>query len=214
MRLAAYGLAEPWEGVDSWSWKVNTSGSFTTTSAYSLIKDTPPVTYFTPKLFKKLWKACVPERIKVFVWMVMRKHILTNVERVRRHMAKDPICSLCNLEEETLLHLLRDCPAAQEKWHNEFIFLNTTPNIKKAEFVTSKASEYLEAFESVQMIGWAPPRIGWLKLNVDGAVKRPDSKGAAGGVMRDIDGKWFVDSRPILGLLRSSSPSFEVCFFG
>ncbi|KAL8161149.1 hypothetical protein V2J09_012638 [Rumex salicifolius] len=59
---------------------------------------------------------------------------------------------------------------------------------------------HISPTREVQMIGWVPPRIGWLKLNVDGAVKRPDSKGAAGGVMRDADGKWVCGFTANLGI--------------
>ncbi|GMI85901.1 hypothetical protein like AT5G42905 [Hibiscus trionum] len=39
-----------------------------------------------------------------------------------------------------------------------------------------------------RLIGWLPPPEGFLKLNVDGAVRLEDSSSGIGGVLRDKDG--------------------------
>ncbi|KAL0700346.1 hypothetical protein Bca4012_056468 [Brassica carinata] len=40
------------------------------------------------------------------------------------------------------------------------------------------------------MIKWTLPRIGWTKLNTDGASHGNPGQAAAGGVMRNGDGEW------------------------
>ena len=40
------------------------------------------------------------------------------------------------------------------------------------------------------MIGWTPPRVGWMKLNTDGASHGNPGLATAGGVLRNGDGEW------------------------
>jgi len=41
-----------------------------------------------------------------------------------------------------------------------------------------------------RLIVWSPPRVGWFKLNTDGASRGNPGLAAAGGVVRDGDGNW------------------------
>jgi len=113
---------------DEISWKGTQDGAFTVRSAYSLLQgdvgDRPNMGSF----FNRIWKLITPERVRVFIWLVSQNVIMTNVERVRRHLSENAICSVCNGAEETILHVLRDCPAMEPIWrrllplrrHHEF----------------------------------------------------------------------------------------------
>ncbi|KAH1081368.1 hypothetical protein J1N35_021129 [Gossypium stocksii] len=37
---------------------------------------------------KLFWKAKVPQRVRVFIWLMWKNKLLTNEERVRRHMTR------------------------------------------------------------------------------------------------------------------------------
>ncbi|CAI9115702.1 OLC1v1016679C1 [Oldenlandia corymbosa var. corymbosa] len=39
------------------------------------------------------------------------------MERCRRHMTDSPGCDFCGAAQETILHALRDCPAAAQIWY-------------------------------------------------------------------------------------------------
>ncbi|KAA3486519.1 non-LTR retrotransposon transposase [Gossypium australe] len=65
-----------------------------------------------------LWKIPGPQRVKHFIWVIIKKRLLTNSERVRRGIAQDATCHLCGHIKEDTLHVLRDCPFAREIWHN------------------------------------------------------------------------------------------------
>ena len=41
---------------------------------------------------------------------------MTNMERKRRHLSDNGMCQLCKNGDETILHVLRDCPAAMGLW--------------------------------------------------------------------------------------------------
>ncbi|KAL8129251.1 LOW QUALITY PROTEIN: hypothetical protein V2J09_018406 [Rumex salicifolius] len=108
LQLAGIGLAHHWEGKDQMAWRGTSSGRFSTASAYALLRDIPMDTTDYPNLFRILWKIKAAERIKLFGWKVLKRRILTNAERVRRHLAINSLCGVCSRESETLLHLLRD----------------------------------------------------------------------------------------------------------
>ena len=61
------------------------------------------------------------ERARVnqtFLWLAMHDKLLTNAERVSRGLSNSSTCAKCNLEEESTIHVLRDCPFASWIWMN------------------------------------------------------------------------------------------------
>ncbi|KAK8600074.1 hypothetical protein V6N12_049933 [Hibiscus sabdariffa] len=54
----------------------------------------------------------------MFLWLVLRQRLLTNVERVRRGLSFDPSCSSCGCYNKTILHILRDCPLVRSFWQS------------------------------------------------------------------------------------------------
>ncbi|CAN1189170.1 Putative ribonuclease H protein At1g65750, partial [Linum perenne] len=51
-----------------------------------------------------------------FLWLVAHNRLLTNSERRRRHLAEIGSCQVCPGQEESILHVLRDCPLASATW--------------------------------------------------------------------------------------------------
>lgn len=51
----------------------------------------------------------IPLKIKVFVWLVLKKRILTTTKLVKRGWIDDSTCVLCGVEEETEDHLFTQC---------------------------------------------------------------------------------------------------------
>jgi len=68
-------------------------------------------------MFGKVWRVLVPERVRVFLWLVVHQVIMTNTERQRRHLCDTAICQVCKSGDETILHILRDCPAMMGIWN-------------------------------------------------------------------------------------------------
>lgn len=95
-----------WKGA---TWP--TSGSFSIANAYKFICDQQGATD-NIDIYERIWKLMVLERIRFFVCLVHRGKILTNMERVRHHLAQDKMCGACVVEDESLLHLFRDCAVA------------------------------------------------------------------------------------------------------
>ena len=56
------------------------------------------------------------EKIKCFVWLLIHGRLLTNLNHFRRHMSDTSLCPHCCLEDESLLHMLRDCSCLDGLW--------------------------------------------------------------------------------------------------
>ncbi|CAN1139910.1 Putative ribonuclease H protein At1g65750 [Linum perenne] len=62
--------------------------------------------------WNRVWKWGGPSRIQFFLWLLSHEKLLTNLERKRRHMTQDSSCPRCAHTEESIFHILRDCPFA------------------------------------------------------------------------------------------------------
>ncbi|KAE8681177.1 hypothetical protein F3Y22_tig00111342pilonHSYRG00267 [Hibiscus syriacus] len=67
-------------------------------------------------IWNTIWTLQIPQRIRTFLWLVLRDRIASNYERYRRGLTQNPACSLCGFHEETTLHVLRDCQAVKTIW--------------------------------------------------------------------------------------------------
>ncbi|CAN1170479.1 Putative ribonuclease H protein At1g65750 [Linum perenne] len=101
-------------GEDSWVWSGESNGKFSIRSAYDLI--VKPANPNPDAQWELVWKWKGPARIQHFLWLVMHDRLLTNLERKRRHLSADSRCSRCGNSEESVTHILRDCPAAASVW--------------------------------------------------------------------------------------------------
>jgi hypothetical protein len=62
--------------------------------------------------FRSIWKAKIPENIKIFMWLVAQKAILTKDNMLRKNWKGNPGCYFCG-SLETVDHLLFSCPIAK-----------------------------------------------------------------------------------------------------
>ncbi|KAK8662787.1 hypothetical protein V6N13_024675 [Hibiscus sabdariffa] len=82
-------------------------GEFSVRSAYA-VRWGPSV-----PAYDGLWK-CINkfrglQRVEVFLWLMCRDRVMTNVERLRRHFATDASCLMYGFRDETISHLFRSC---------------------------------------------------------------------------------------------------------
>jgi hypothetical protein len=98
--------------LDSFVWKLNTSGKFMVKSLYLDLMDD-----HTPFLRKYIWKIKVPLKIRIFMWFLH--------QRVRNWVGSNKCCH-CD-KEETIQHLFIECPLARVVWRVIHISLNLPP---------------------------------------------------------------------------------------
>lgn len=96
------------------SWRLTSSGMFTTRSAYQYVKGT--ITSSANQTWCRLWKLKVPQKCKTFIWICLHDRLLTNVSRMHRGLSDSDICPQCGEHPETELHVLRDCACAKSVW--------------------------------------------------------------------------------------------------
>ncbi|KAL4366257.1 hypothetical protein GQ457_05G004610 [Hibiscus cannabinus] len=100
-------------GTDLPCWRWEHKQLFTTRSAYASLGNS---SCHSSKVWKLIWTLSVPQRIRTFVWLAVHGKLLTNQERMRRHLSTTASCSLCNNASKYVLHVLRDCVRARTIW--------------------------------------------------------------------------------------------------
>jgi hypothetical protein len=95
---------------DKFVWKLTTSGVFSVKSMYEdLMND------HTPYLRKYLWKLKIPLKIKIFMWFLNNKVLLTKDNLAKRKWKGCTKCCFCGAQE-TVEHLFIVCPFAKLLW--------------------------------------------------------------------------------------------------
>ncbi|KAG0555167.1 hypothetical protein KC19_12G149200 [Ceratodon purpureus] len=74
-----------------------------------------------PQTFKAewqdVWRPVRPQKDAAFLWSIYHKAVAVNSWRHQIDPGIDPICSLCQREEETLLHRFHSCQATLALWN-------------------------------------------------------------------------------------------------
>ncbi|XP_016178547.1 uncharacterized protein LOC107621000 [Arachis ipaensis] len=196
-------------------WSHTTNGDFTIASAYQLLTNSGGMRSCTWKI---IWKWQGPERIKTFTWLLAHERLLT-AERKARMFGSNPFCHSCQSKVETLSHVMRDYPRAAKIWAKLLqpgiaaVFFNLpfsnwiTFNLENG---LGKSSQYewrdlflitywmlwkwrnMELFSQPFQTPKNGAKIGWVKLNTDGAVEKNQKIAACGGLIRTNEGKWVA----------------------
>lgn len=75
-------------------------------------------------LLKEIWKhKCLPPRILMFTWRCIVGVIPVGKVLNHRMPHIDPTCPMCDSADETLSHLLFQCPYAKSAWFGSFLGL-------------------------------------------------------------------------------------------
>ncbi|KAL9859832.1 putative RNA-directed DNA polymerase [Arabidopsis thaliana] len=137
LRLAAVVVDEVTGARDRFSWNGSLDGQFSVRSAYRVLTTDDSPKQDLRKLFDSVWKVVAPERVKIFLWLGVNQVIMTNMERQRRHLSDSGICQVCKGGEETILHVLRNCPAMYGLW------LRIIPRRRRTTFFTMSLLEWV-----------------------------------------------------------------------
>ena len=106
------------EDIDGEWWGMTTSGPFTIRSSYGI--SLPNQNASPQDIWKKIWKLELPQKIRMFMWLVYHGKLLKNNERMHRGLTANPNCHVCRDKIEDLDQLFRSCPSVQELWGSSF----------------------------------------------------------------------------------------------
>lgn len=84
-------------------------------------QDLSPCCTVSPPLFradKLIWKLRSPQRVRTFLWLLIREKILTNAERVQRGMSSYSCSEQCGNFLESAIRVVRDCGVARSVWNS------------------------------------------------------------------------------------------------
>ncbi|KAL4333466.1 hypothetical protein GQ457_07G012960 [Hibiscus cannabinus] len=101
-------------GLDRPGWRWEEKRNFSVSSAYGYLFH--GLDFGNGDTWKRVWKIAVPQRVRMFIWLTFHNRLLTNVERVRRHVATSESCEICNNGQEDIDHVLRSCTVAKGVW--------------------------------------------------------------------------------------------------
>lgn len=116
----------PRQRQDFISWQPERSGRFSVRSAYRLAtsshndafaggasSDSPDG---NRSLWKLIWRAHIPQKIKIVAWKASVGALATMLGKVEHHIGVRAICPICGVEEETSFHALVTCGHARVLW--------------------------------------------------------------------------------------------------
>ena len=66
--------------------------------------------------WSRIWQANVPNKIKKISWRACMNILPTQANLARRRVVEEAWCSSCQLQDESVLHVLWGCGAAQDVW--------------------------------------------------------------------------------------------------
>ncbi|KAM1787707.1 hypothetical protein ACFX11_038073 [Malus domestica] len=101
-------------------WNAEANGKFSSQSAYHLARMHGDVNGGQAGgsvlngdvkfLWKAIWRANVPEKVKICVWRCCLNAVPTPSNQKKKKVLMEISCIFCRGDEETIKHLLRDCP--------------------------------------------------------------------------------------------------------
>lgn len=98
-------------GSDHFCWLLEKSGKYTVRSMYRRLVFRGVVN----KRMAKLWKSKLPNKLKVFFWLVVQDKLQTGVNLKKREWKGDGKCCLCGVEESGN-HIFFNCHIARVIW--------------------------------------------------------------------------------------------------
>jgi hypothetical protein len=109
------------EGNDRFKWNLCRDGTFSVRSMYLHRLDS-----IAPYRNKAIWKLKIPLKIKIFLWLLNKRVILTKDNLARKNWKGSQRCCFCN-NNETIQHLFFYCPHVRDIWRIVFYATDLSP---------------------------------------------------------------------------------------
>lgn len=111
------------EVEDKLVWNYDKKGQFSVKSAYILEFDSKRAKRGEPsrgrggdRCWKEIWELKVPGKVKLFMWKAGNEILPTRRNLKLRKIVEDSICPICKEMEETVMHIVWQCPVASDVW--------------------------------------------------------------------------------------------------
>ncbi|KAL0011948.1 hypothetical protein SO802_007056 [Lithocarpus litseifolius] len=185
------------------SWTSNLNGGFDPKNAYLLAVGDEGSPEFKGKW---IWKLKTLPKIQMFLWKCLHQSLSVKSVLSDRGIFELGGCDSCSEDRGSILHVLRECPIAQNFWSlagcppelRAFFSLELDRwlhlNAKSSSSAVDKDYDcQLEKKDiGLKEIRWTKPADGWYKLNTDGPVTSANGLAGFGRLIRDRDGQWVA----------------------
>ncbi|KAH1065107.1 hypothetical protein J1N35_030094 [Gossypium stocksii] len=143
-----------------------------------------------------LWRSIA----EFFLWLALKRCLLTNVERTRRGIGNSSACGFCGHEYEDVLRVLRNCSVARIIWdklileeRRSRLFLE----LRKGPVSYSWAKQYSLGLKATfhKAHGYfhnSYKDSNWVSLKMDGSVTLDEGFAATGGFVCDHNDGWIM----------------------
>lgn len=68
------------------------------------------------QVWNRLWKLPIPSKVRTFVWRASSNILPTRANLVRWKVPIDLKCAICGTNDDTVIHMLWQCPLACNVW--------------------------------------------------------------------------------------------------
>ncbi|KAF2308445.1 hypothetical protein GH714_009740 [Hevea brasiliensis] len=102
--------------IDLQFWKHDKRGSYSVSSAYKLQTQESDTAVGNKKFWKKLWSIPAAPKIRNFLWRAVSGSLPTRSRLCSRHVPTTEVCPLCNVDCESVKHVLVECSFARHVW--------------------------------------------------------------------------------------------------
>jgi hypothetical protein len=134
---------------DKFVWDLLQIGNFTVNSMYkALIADTHVIHNMM------LWKLKIPLMIKIFMWYLKHRLILTKDNLVRQNWSGNKMCVFYS-HPETIQHLFFDCHFARFLWRAVQITFNIDTPTSIADLFSDRTNGVGNRFKKLVLVGAA-----------------------------------------------------------
>ena len=89
------------------------------------------------RLHVNVYKVTNVAKYRSFQYRLLQRAIVTNVQLCSWHILSSSLCSFCHQDEETVIHLLYNCPIVQELWGNIISFIKQEYKATNVTFILS-----------------------------------------------------------------------------
>ncbi|KAJ1385384.1 Ribonuclease H domain [Sesbania bispinosa] len=219
---------------DRWIWHEAGNGAYSVMAGYQWLMGNKLDWRNRPFANAWVWKVHCPEKVRLFIWLILNKGIPTNEKRFSCNLSFSPSCARCSHYLENTLHCLRDCPHSLEVWlrlgigdalffHSTDVFAWLRTNLRGAhgtlsidaahdDFLRYLGPQGRSSHDAFRKPCWSPPSAGLVKLNVDGSLFPDSLIMGIGGIFRGSNSKWIVGFSGSVGPGDSLGAEFQAVF--
>ncbi|OMO59674.1 hypothetical protein COLO4_34121 [Corchorus olitorius] len=110
---------------DKLIWPKEKNGVYTVKSGYHTKKNSSPLRpqisassshMIDNKVWSFIWNIKTPPRVKHFLWRASSKAIATRPALKQRKIAQEATCPICHDMDESMEHLILQCPWVETVW--------------------------------------------------------------------------------------------------